>query len=284
MRDSERQDREQQDDRPLAPWQWQLHEVIFEADTPAGRAFDVGLMIAIGLSVIAVMLESVEAVRVGWGPWLRAAEWGFTLLFTVEYALRLACVGRPKQYATSFWGIVDLLAVLPTYLSIFVHGSQALMVIRILRLVRVFRVFGLSSYVNEAQALTAALRATTRKTVVFLLVVLSLVLILGSAMYLIEGQQEGTQFTSIPMSVYWAIVTMTTVGYGDLAPTTPTGRAIASVAMILGYCIIIVPTGIFSVEIITAAKHEITTQACPSCSLEGHDADAVHCKYCGARL
>ncbi len=268
----------------VAPWRQRMHEVIFEADTPLGKAFDVALLIAILVSVAAVMLDSVASIRESWGEWLYAIEWGLTILFTIEYVLRLLCVGRPWRYAVSFFGVVDLLAVVPTYASIFFAGSQSLIVIRTLRLLRVFRVFKLPRYLTELQTMMAALRATWRKITVFLVVVLTLVLILGSIMYLIEGSVPGTKFTSIPRSVYWAIVTMTTVGYGDIAPTTTAGQMLAAVAMIIGYSIIVVPTGIFSAELVVARQREVTTRACPGCGAEGHEPDAVHCKRCGDRL
>jgi len=269
---------------PLTPWRAYLHEVIFEADTPAGKAFDVVLLAAIVLSVVAVMLESVADIRADWGTQLLAIEWALTILFTLEYVVRLLCVGRPWRYATSFFGLVDLAAVIPTYLSIFFTGSQALIVIRTLRLVRVFRVLNLTNYLSEANALLTALRRTRAKIVVFLVVVMTLVLILGAAMYLIEGPQRG--FTSIPMSVYWAIVTMTTVGYGDIAPQTVAGQALAALAMILGYSLIVVPTGVFSVEMVAAAGQQRRTspRACFSCTGEGHEVDAQYCKHCGAKL
>jgi voltage-gated potassium channel len=259
-----------------------VHEIIFEADTPAGKAFDVALLILIVLSVVAVMLESVASVREQFGLWLRAVEWFVTFLFTVEYVLRLYCVGKPWRYARSFFGIVDLLAILPTYLSVIIPGAQSLLVIRALRLLRVFRVLKLAHFVGEASELTAALRASARKIVVFLGAVLAIVVIVGSMMYLIEGEPNG--FTSIPTSIYWAIVTMTTVGYGDIAPQTAIGKILASAIMILGYGIIAVPTGIVSVELAGVVTRKITTQACPDCGIGGHDHDAVHCKYCGARL
>ncbi|MCA9174268.1 MAG: ion transporter [Planctomycetales bacterium] len=258
------------------------HDVIFEADTVAGRGFDIALLALIVVSVIAVMLDSVDWIRARWGRSLVLVEWSITLIFTVEYAVRLWCVRRPWRYALSFFGIVDLLSLIPAYLSLLVEGSQMLMVIRTLRLVRAFRIFKLSRYVTESQALWEALRATSAKITVFVLLVMTFVLILGSAMYLIEGPERG--FRNIPLSVYWAIVTMTTVGYGDMAPDTAWGRLVASIAMILGYSIIIVPTGIFSVEIIMAHKQHVSTQVCPNCTREGHDTDAAYCKYCGTRL
>jgi len=266
----------------LSPTRVRIHEIIFEADTPAGKAFDVALMVFIILSVVAVMLESTSAIADRYGPWLRTFEWVITGLFTVEYLLRLYCVGNPFRYARSFFGVVDLLAILPSYLSIFIPGAQSLLVIRALRLLRVFRVLKLAQFVGEASELTAALRASARKIIVFLGAVLTIVVIVGSMMYLIEGEDNG--FTSIPVSIYWAIVTMTTVGYGDVAPHTPLGKILASAIMILGYGIIAVPTGIVSVELAGVTRKRITTQACPECGAGGHDGDAVHCKYCGSNL
>ena len=259
-----------------------LHEIIFEADTPAGKAFDVSLMVLIILSVIAVMLESTASVAARYGEYLRAFEWIVTILFTIEYILRLYCVGRPVRYARSFFGIVDLLAILPTYLSLIIPGTQSLLVIRALRLLRVFRVLKLAHFVGEARELRAALRASARKIIVFLGAVLTIVIIVGSMMYLIEGEANG--FTSIPTSIYWAIVTMTTVGYGDIAPQTALGKILASIIMIMGYGIIAVPTGIVSVELAGVVRKRITTQACPDCGAGGHAIDAVHCKFCGAKL
>jgi voltage-gated potassium channel len=270
--------------RPLSERRARLHEIIFEADTPVGKAFDVGLLLAITLSVVAVMLETVGPVRARFGRALYLAEWFFTILFTIEYLLRLACVRHPLRYARSFFGIVDLLAVLPTYLSLLIVGAQSLLVIRVIRLLRIFRIFKLTRYLGEARTLTVALRASRHKIVVFLGGVLSVVVIVGALMYLIEGPESG--FTSIPRGVYWAVVTMTTVGYGDIAPESVVGQALAAFIMILGYAIIAVPTGIVSAELVEAAhkKGDVTTQACPACGGEGHDHDAVHCKHCGERL
>ena len=263
-------------------WRGRLHEIIFEADTPVGRAFDVLLLWCIVISVLAVLLESVESVHDRYATILRAAEWTFTILFTVEYALRLFSVGRPLRYAISFFGIVDLLAIVPTYLSLLLPGAQTLLVIRALRLLRVFRILKLVRFVEEARVLGQALRAGRHKITIFFGTVLTLVLILGTLMYLIEGEANG--FDSIPRGIYWAIVTLTTVGYGDIAPTTVLGQMLASVVMILGYSIIAVPTGIVTAELSRATRGRVSTQACPQCSAEGHDADAKHCKYCGARL
>nr|WP_249060291.1 ion transporter [Desulfobacter hydrogenophilus] len=228
------------------------------------------------------MLDSVATIKVSYGPLLYGIEWGFTLLFTLEYLLRLFCVTKPLRYAFSFLGLVDLLAVLPTYVSLVLPGSQYMLVIRILRVLRVFRVLKLASYVGEATILIRALLASRRKVVIFLLTIVTLVVIFGSLMYLIEGKKNG--FTSIPRSIYWAIVTMTTVGYGDISPKTNLGQGLASVIMILGYAIIAVPTGIVTAELSHATRKKISTQACPACMAHGHDPDAVFCKFCSERL
>ncbi|MEJ2719637.1 MAG: ion transporter [bacterium] len=267
---------------PKSAWRAKTHEIIFEADTPAGKAFDIILILCIVASVVAVMLDSVGAIRRVYGRWFYGIEWFFTILFTVEYLLRLISIGRPLKYATSFFGIVDLLAVVPTYLSLVIPGSQYLLVIRILRVLRIFRVLKIVQYVSEANLLLQALRASQRKITVFLFTVLTLVIIFGSVMYIIEGEQNG--FTSIPRGIYWAIVTLTTVGYGDISPKTELGQAVAAVVMILGYSIIAVPTGIVTVEMGQAFRRRVSTQVCPECSAEGHDVDAVHCKACGAKL
>jgi voltage-gated potassium channel len=269
-------------ERPQAQWRGVLHEIIFEADTAAGRAFDIALIWSIVASVLIVMLESVGSIRAQYGSFLYRAEWFFTGVFTIEYFLRLLSVRRPWRYATSFFGIVDILAILPTYLSVIFPGSHYLLTIRSLRLLRIFRVLKLSEYLSEAEVLMSALRASRRKISVFLFAVLTVVLIIGSLIYFVEGEAHG--FTDIPTSVYWAIVTLTTVGYGDLSPHTPVGKALAAIVMILGYGIIAVPTGIVTAELSSASRKQISTQACPECSADGHDADAIHCKYCGARL
>ena len=263
-------------------WRMKLHEVIFEADTPAGKWFDVLLILAILVSVVMVMLDSVATIQKSYGPILLAGEWFFTILFTIEYVLRLLGVGRPLAYATSFYGVVDLLAILPTYLSIFVPGAQYLLVIRILRVLRIFRILKLVQYLGEARMLTQAFRASRRKITVFLAVVLTLVTIFGSLIYLVEDPKDG--FTSIPKSIYWSIVTLTTVGYGDISPQTGLGQLLSALIMIIGYGIIAVPTGIVTVEFAQAFKRQISTQACPECSAEGHDIDAKFCKYCGSKL
>ncbi len=272
------------EERPtvLRPWQAKLHEVIFEADTRSGKIFDVTLLIAILLSVVAVMLDSTAAIRAAYGFELYVVEWIFTIFFTIEYILRLVSVARPLAYAGSFFGIIDLLAIIPTYLSLVVPSAQYLLVIRILRVLRVFRIFKLVQYLRDASILFKALISSVRKIIVFLIAVLAIVVIFGSIMYLIEGPENG--FESIPQSIYWAIVTLTTVGYGDIAPQTSLGRFISALVMILGYALIAVPTGIVSVEMSRASHAGATTQACPNCSKEGHDEDATHCKYCGQQL
>ncbi|VEN74223.1 Kef-type K+ ransport system, predicted NAD-binding component [Candidatus Desulfarcum epimagneticum] len=267
---------------PRARWRTVLHEVIFEADTPAGKGFDVLLIAGILASVVAVMLDSIGAVQSHYGGLLYGIEWFFTVIFTAEYLLRLMSVGRPLKYAVSFYGVVDLVAIIPTYISLFLPGTQYLLVIRILRILRIFRILKLVHYIGEARLIVKALRASVRKIAVFIYTVLTLVVIFGSLMYIIEDGANG--FTSIPRSIYWAIVTLTTVGYGDISPQTVPGQALASMVMILGYAIIAVPTGIVTVEMSQAFGREVSTQACPECAAEGHDVDARHCKFCGAAL
>ena len=266
---------------PENNWRNTLYVIIFEAESPAGKLFDEILILAILLSIIVVMLDSVSSFAAIYGDLFYTLEWIFTILFTVEYFLRLICVGRPSRYATSFFGIIDLLAILPTYLSLMLPGSQYLVVIRSLRLLRVFRVLKLAQYIGEADLLIRALRASRRKITLFLFTVLTLVVILGSLMYVIEGAESG--FTSIPRSIYWAIITLTTVGYGDIVPETNLGQALASVIMIIGYSIIAVPTGIVTSEITYASRYS-KGRVCQNCSFEGHDIDAKFCKRCGAKL
>ena len=254
-------------DRPSArraDWRETIHTVIFEAETPGGKTFDVLLLIAIVLSLLTVILESVGRIHSAYGDVLIRIEWGFTVLFSIEYVLRVICVKRPFQYVRSFFGIVDLLAVLPTYLVLLVGGTQSFLVIRGLRLLRVFRIFKLARYSAEAEVLGQAIRASLPKITIFMGAVLTIVMILGSVMYLIEGPENG--FASIPSSMYWAIVTMTTVGYGDVVPYSTLGKAFASMIMILGYGLIAVPTGIVSVEIAHAARLSTSTRTCPSCA------------------
>jgi voltage-gated potassium channel len=233
-------------------------------------------------SVVVVLLESVASVRARVGPTLRALEWGFTVLFTIEYILRLFSVGRPLRYARSVYGLIDLIAILPTYLSLILPGAHNLLVVRLLRLLRIFRVLKLAEYLRESRTLVQALRASSRKIFVFLLTVMTIVVVVGTLMYVIEGERHG--FTSIPISIYWAVVTLTTVGYGDLAPATTLGRGLAVLLMLTGYGIIAVPTGIVTVELTRASLHPTSTQACPACGAGGHEHDAVYCRRCGTRL
>lgn len=264
------------------PWRHTLHEIIFEAGTPAGKLFDLALIICILLSILVVMVDSIPRLHMRFDTIIHYTEWFFTLLFTLELILRLLSVRRPWRYAVSFFGLVDILAVLPTYLSLLIPSTHYLMVIRVLRLLRIFRVFKLVPYVGEAQALLAALRASRRKILVFLSAVISLVIIFGSLMYVVEGEANG--FTSIPTSIYWAVVTLTTVGYGDISPKTDLGQTLAACIMILGYAILAVPTGIVTVEMARIPRGGFSTQACFECGAEGHDADALYCKKCGSKL
>lgn len=266
----------------LAPWQEKLHQIVFEADTPAGRAFDQTLVVVILVATVTTMLETVPSLTARTHQMLVAAEWVFTAIFTVEYIVRLLCVGRPLHYAISFYGIVDLLAVLPTYVSLLFPGSQSLLVIRALRLLRIFRVMKLTRYLVEARALGVAIVDSRHKIVVFLTTIVVTVTIVGAIMYLVEGPENG--FTSIPTAMYWGVVTMTTVGYGDISPRTPLGQILASLLMVLGYALIIVPTGIVSAEVAHQMARSFSARACPQCSREGHDRDARNCKWCGARL
>lgn len=262
-----------------------LGDIIFETDTPTARGFDVLLLWAILLSVLAVMLESVAGIRARYGEALRVLEWSFTGLFTLEYLVRLYTARNRPRYVRSFFGVVDLLAVLPSYLSLFFVGSQYFIVIRALRLLRVFRVLKLVRFLGEASILSRALRASREKIIVFLVAVVTIVVIIGSAMFLIEGEAHG--FTNIPVSVYWAIVTLTTVGFGDIIPQTPLGRFLAAMVMILGYGIIAVPTGIVTTELALASqenRERHATNRCGVCGLGGHDPDARYCKHCGEAL
>ncbi|MFO7605695.1 MAG: ion transporter [Desulfurivibrionaceae bacterium] len=267
---------------PPTDWRRRLHEIIFGSDTLAGKAFDVLLIASIALSVLVVMLDSVRSLNAQYGNFFYKVEWFFTLLFTCEYLLRLLCVARPLKYAASFFGIIDLLAIIPTYLSLFLPGAQYLLVIRIIRVLRIFRILKLAHYIGEANLLLQALRASSRKITIFLLTVLTLIIIFGSLIYIIEGEANG--FTSIPRSIYWAIVTMTTVGYGDISPKTNLGQTLAALVMISGYSIIAVPTGIVSAEISQRSNRRIRRSPCPACGSRDHDPAAVYCQYCGEKL
>jgi voltage-gated potassium channel len=261
-----------------------LYTIIFEAETPAGRAFDIILLWAILLSVLLVLLESSPAIRRPYGYLITPLEWFFTILFSVEYLLRIYTTKRPFRYITSFYGIVDLMAILPTYLSLFIVGSQYLVVIRALRLLRTFRLLKLTHFVSEAEMLKKALKASRPKIIVFLFTVINIVIIVGAVMYVVEGPENG--YTSIPTSMYWAIVTLTTVGYGDISPVTPLGQFLASILMIMGYGIIAIPTGIVTAELTGMAQQSnaLSTRVCDACHSEGHAPDASFCKDCGNKL
>lgn len=243
----------------MASWKSKLYEIVFESDTPAGRAFDIVLLWAVLISVAAVCLDSVVAVREQYGDWLRILEWAFTLVFTLEYMARIFSAKDRWQYAFSFYGLVDLFSTIPTYLSIFIPGAHSFLVVRVLRLMRIFRILKLGNYMSEANYLSNALIASKRKIAVFLLSVMTIIMIAATLMYLIEGPENG--FDSIPRAIYWAIVTITTVGYGDISPHTVFGQILASGLMLVGYTIIAVPTGIVSAELGKTAK---TCQTCGS--------------------
>ena len=263
-----------------------LHEIIFEADTFEGKLFDVVLLILIVISVISVMFETVESIDSKYHHIFVVTEWTLTIIFTVEYFLRIYSVYKPVKYIFSFFGIIDLLAILPTYLSLIFTGTQYLIVIRSLRLLRMFRIFKMGNHVKQGKIITNSLKASIPKITVFLYFVVLAVIVFGSIMYIVEGQYN-KNFDNIPRSIYWAIVTLTTVGYGDIAPVTPLGQFLASLVMILGYAVIAVPTGIVSAEIVKYGKNKnnnINTQSCRFCGKEGHDIDAEYCKFCGHLL
>ena len=267
------------------PVRRRLFEIVFHAEDPVAKAFDLVLIVAILTSVLVVMLESIDSISARYGPQLVTAEWVFTALFTVEYVTRLAVVRQPLRYARSFYGVIDVFSILPTFLSLVVPGAQALLSVRILRALRVFRVLKLANYLDESSQLGRALVASRRKILVFIFVVLTIVTVMGSAMYLIEGGQNG--FTSIPQSVYWAVVTLSTVGFGDIYPVTALGKAVATVIILMGYGIIAVPTGIVTVELANernAGRRAARYDECPVCGLDEHDADARFCKRCGECL
>ncbi len=273
----------EENNKKLRPWQSKVHEIIFEADTFAGKLFDIILLIAILVSVIVVMLESVPAYGQKYHAFFVYTEWTFTILFSIEYIARILSIKRPIHYIFSFYGIVDFLSIIPTYLGLFVAGkSHSLTVIRSLRLLRVFRILKLGKYLADAQHLVTAIKHSRSKIIVFLGAILTAVITLGTLMYIIETPEAG--FTSIPRSIYWAIVTLTTVGYGDIHPDSDLGQFVAALVMIMGYAIIAVPTGIVTNELIQLNPRKITTQACQHCSKEGHTNDAVYCKFCGQKL
>lgn len=270
--------------KPASGWRRRLHSVIFESDTRAGHQFDLWLIALILLSVMVVILDSLPGISAPYATWFDVLEWVFTALFTLEYVARLACVRQPWRYVFSFYGVIDLLALLPTYLALLLPGIHALIDVRVLRLLRIFRIFKLTAYLSEYQALGAALQASRRKILVFISVVLMLVLIMGTVMYVVEGPANG--YTSIPTSVYWAITTMTTVGFGDITPKTELGRLIASLMMLLGWGTLAVPTGIVTAEMTARRMESEQGQArtCPHCQADNHAPEARFCMHCGTRL
>jgi len=262
-----------------------IHEIIFEADTPIGKWFDIILMVIIIASVLVVMLESVDWIYNSYRDTFIILEWFFTIFFTIEYILRLYCVYKPAKYATSFFGIIDVLAIAPTYLALLIPNTHFLIVIRALRLLRVFRIFKLANFLKESQYILDSLKASLSKITVFLTFVLLMTIIIGSIMYLIEGGSNDS-FSSIPRSIYWAIVTLTTVGYGDITPITPIGQFVAAFVMIMGYAVIAVPTGIVSADLVASTSNQIqlNTQRCGFCGTEDHMDDADFCRVCGSGL
>jgi voltage-gated potassium channel len=270
------------DSEPMAQWRINLNDIIFGAESRLGKAFDIILIIAILLSVLAVILESIVSPSTQFGRSLYIIEWVFTLAFTIEYGLRLSCVRHPFKYVFSFYGLIDLLSIIPTYLSLFIPGANSLLVIRIFRILRVFRILKLFNYIREAETLAEAMVTGRRKIIVFLYFICTLVVVFGCFMYLIEGTDNG--FTSIPRSIYWAIVTMTTVGYGDLTPTTAFGQMIASMMMIIGYAVIAVPTGIYTAELSKAIVRKRDVRGCIGCGKNGHEVESDYCRFCGEKL
>lgn len=260
-----------------------IYDIIFESDTPAGKGFDVALMLFIVLSILLVVVESIQGIPESVTPYLRVLEYVFTFFFTLEYLLRLYCSPNSRKYALSFFGIVDLLATLPLYVSWIFGPARYLLIVRTFRLIRVFRIFKLFNFLSEGNLLLRSLAASSRKLIVFFLFVLIMVISLGTLMYMVEGQEPGTPFTDIPTSIYWAVVTMTTVGYGDIAPLTAMGRFLAAVVMLLGYTIIAVPTGIVSATMVEENRKK-THRHCPNCGKSGHSDHADYCQYCGAEL
>lgn len=260
-----------------------LYTIIFESDTPAGKLFDVCLIWFILFSILVLMLESIQSLALKYGTLFRILEYFITAVFTVEYAARIYCSPKPRKYIFSFFGIIDLLSTLPIYLSFIFTGARYLLVIRAFRIIRIFRIYRLFKFLNEGKVLLRSLQESIRKIIVFFLFIVILVISIGTIMYMVEGDEPGTQFNNIPNSIYWAVVTMTTVGYGDITPVTPFGRFLSAIVMLIGYTIIAVPTGIVSASMMRQyrkkEKHE-----CPHCHMSGHEPDAAYCKYCGGKL
>lgn len=273
--------------KPVTSWKKKLHSIVYESNTTAGKLFDIALLVFILSSIVIVMLDSMSSFHDQYGALFIKLEWIFTIIFTIEYILRLLAIDRPWLYVFSFFGIIDVLAILPAYLSIFDIGAHSLLVFRALRLLRIFRIFKLAHFLSEAEFLKKSLMVSLKKISIFLLVVFTIVIILGSVMYMIENGENG--FNSIPDSIYWAIVTITTVGYGDISPQTPLGKLVASIIMFIGYGIIAVPTGIITSDMArqgsnSKRQREIGHETCPGCGREDHDANALYCKICGTSL
>lgn len=271
----------------MSPFRKRMHDIIFEADTPAGKAFDVILLWAIFISVILVALETVPSLQTRFATLFAISEWVFTILFTAEYFMRIYTIKNPRKYITSFYGIVDLLSILPSYLTLFAIGSHSFMIIRALRLLRIFRIFKMGHYLKQGNIIIIALRSSVTKIAVFLYFIVLMVCVFGAIMYLVEGGREGSGFDSIPRSIYWCIVTVTTVGFGDITPQTALGQILASILMIVGYAVIAVPTGIVSSDLIQASNRDlanVNTQHCTNCGHDDHDDDAHYCKKCGHSL
>lgn len=282
MPNSEDEPNNQRTDPEVSKLKQRIWEVIFEAETPIGKFFDITLLWMIFLSVLTVMLETVESVASEYGDWLIIAEWVFTIIFSIEYGLRLWISRRPLRYATSFFGIIDLLSCIPSYVALFLVNTSGFGVIRILRLLRIFRIFKMAHHVRGSKVILSGLRKSRAKITVFFFSVLIFSVIAGTLMYFIEGREVDTSFTSIPVSIYYAIVSITTVGYGDIAVSTDLGRFITTLMILAGYAIIAVPTGIVSSAMISAEKEpDVDTQACRSCGVHGHQADAKYCRKCG---
>lgn len=270
--------------RDISPLQQQFYDVIFGTETPAGKWFDIALIAVILCSVAIVLLDSIAGINRNYGQLFWQIEWAFTILFTVEYMVRIWCSPNRKAYVLSLYGVVDLLAILPTYVTLLVPQASSLLIVRLLRILRIFRVLRLMAFLNETNLLAGALRRSARKIFVFFSMMIILTMIFGCLMYVVEGPESG--FTNIPLSIYWAIVTITTVGYGDVVPVTWLGRAISATGMLVGYAIIAVPTGIITAELASSMRgtHHRTSRNCSQCSRAGHDLDARYCKYCGSDL
>lgn len=259
-----------------------LYNIIFGSDTPAGKTFDIILMVCIVVSILITIFDSMFTAHVGVFIMV-VLEYLLTAFFTIEYLTRLYCSPNPKAYALSFFGIIDLLSILPMYLGFLIHSARFMIVLRSIRLIRVFRIFKLFSFLNEGYLLLESIKASLRKIFVFFLFVVIMVICLGTVMFMVEGGREGSPFTNIPTSIYWAVVTMTTVGYGDITPVTTLGRLFSSIVMLLGYTVLAVPTGIVTASMMQAS-HDAASRVCPNCGRSGHDKNATHCKYCGSEL